>query len=189
QEAGKGEPSVGSQDIERKTWVVTFSSDVIPSSYYLYERAAKKLTHLFDSRPELAKYELAPMKPVTIKSRDGLELVSYLTLPVGGPAKDLPMVLDVHGGPWGRDDWGYNPEAQWLANRGYACLQVNFRGSTGYGKDFLNAGDKEWGRNMHNDLVDAVNWAIGQKIANPEKVAIYGGSYGGYAALVGATFT
>jgi len=107
----------------------------------------------------------------------------------GNPVKtNLPIVLNVHGGPWARDTWGYNPEAQWFANRGYACLEVNFRGSTGYGKDFLNAGNKEWGRKMHDDLVDVVSWAIAQSIADPKKVAIYG-SYGGYAALVGATFT
>ena len=103
--------------------------------------------------------------------------------------KNLPMVLQVHGGPWYRDTWGYNPVAQWFANRGYICLQVNFRGSTGYGKKFLDAADKEWGGKMHNDLVDGVNWAIKKGIADPKKVAIYGGSYGGYAALAGATFT
>jgi dipeptidyl aminopeptidase/acylaminoacyl peptidase len=137
----------------------------------------------------LAKYELAPMKPVTIKSRDGLELVCYLTLPLGVEAKKLPMVLFVHGGPWGRDVWGFNSEAQWLANRGYAVLQVNYRGSTSFGKKFLHAGDREWAGKMHDDLIDAVNWAIEEGIADPKQVAIFGGSYGGYAALVGATFT
>jgi dipeptidyl aminopeptidase/acylaminoacyl peptidase len=101
----------------------------------------------------------------------------------------LPMVLNVHGGPWARDGWGYDPEAQWLANRGYACLQVNYRGSTGYGKEFLNAGNREWAAKMHDDLVDALGWAVEAGVADPERVAIYGGSYGGYAALVGATFT
>jgi dipeptidyl aminopeptidase/acylaminoacyl peptidase len=129
------------------------------------------------------------MKPVTIRSRDGLELHSYLTVPPDGDAKNLPLVLNVHGGPWARDGWGYDPEAQWLANRGYAVLQVNFRGSVGFGKGFVNAGDREWGARMHDDLIDAVEWAVGQGIADRGRVCIYGGSYGGYAALVGAAFT
>src|SRR5262249_4855946 len=150
---------------------------------------ARNLTHLFAARPELAKYTLAPMKPVTIKSRDGLELVSYLTVPVGVEPKNLPLVLVVHGGPWARDNWGYNPYVQWLANRGYAVLQVNSRGSTGLGKKFLHAGDREWAGKMHDDLIDAVRWATHEGVADPKRVAIFGGSYGGYAALVGATFT
>ena len=130
------------------------------------------------------------MEPVVIKARDGFELVSYLTLPVGAAAKNLPLVLNVHGGPWGRDGWGYDPEAQWFANRGYATLQVNFRGSTGFGKKFLNAGNKQWGvGTMQHDLTDAVKWAIAKGIADPKKVCIYGGSYGGYATLAGLVFT
>jgi dipeptidyl aminopeptidase/acylaminoacyl peptidase len=187
--SGYGEPSITSYDRNWQTWVLSFSADLHPADYYLYDRKTKKLSHLFASRPELAKYELAPMKPVTIKSRDGLELVCYLTLPVGVEAKKLPMVLFVHGGPWGRDVWGFNSEAQWLANRGYAVLQVNYRGSTSFGKKFLHAGDREWAGKMHDDLIDAVNWATEQGIADPKQVAIFGGSYGGYAALVGATFT
>jgi dipeptidyl aminopeptidase/acylaminoacyl peptidase len=184
-----GEPSIVGYDTDRKTWVVAYSSDVLPMTYYLYDRPSKKLTKLFTANPELAKYKLAPMKPVTIESRDGLKLVSYLTLPVGVEAKKLPMVLLVHGGPWHRDSWGYDAQAQWLANRGYAVLQVNFRGSTGFGKKFLDAGNREWGRKMHDDLIDAVKWAIEEGYADPKKVAIMGGSYGGYAALVGAAFT
>ncbi|HZU01960.1 MAG TPA: S9 family peptidase, partial [Ktedonobacteraceae bacterium] len=156
---------------------------------YTYDRKSQNATFLFDNQPELNKYTLAQMNPITFTSRDGLTIHGYLTLPPNEHQTRLPMVLDVHGGPWARDAWGYNPQAQWFANRGYACLQVNFRGSTGYGKEFLNAGDKEWGRNMHNDLVDAVHWAIEQGIADPKRIAIYGGSYGGYAALTGATFT
>jgi dipeptidyl aminopeptidase/acylaminoacyl peptidase len=129
------------------------------------------------------------MEPISYKARDGLTIHGYLTYPPGKEKKNLPLVLNVHGGPWSRDGWGYDGEAQWLANRGYACLQVNFRGSTGYGKNFVNAADREWGGKMHNDLVDAVDWAVKSGIADPKKVAIYGGSYGGYAALVGATFT
>jgi dipeptidyl aminopeptidase/acylaminoacyl peptidase len=129
------------------------------------------------------------MKRVAIKSRDGLTLHSYLTLPIGVEPRGLPMVLMVHGGPWGRDSWGYNPSAQWFANRGYACLSVNLRGSTGYGKSFLNAGNRQWGKTMHNDLLDACNWAVAQGYADPKKIAIFGGSYGGYAALAGVTFT
>ncbi len=184
-----GEPRVIDSDRAYKTWVIAYASDVVPTAYYLYDRPTKKLTKLFVARPELAKYKLAPMKPVTIKSRDGLELVAYLTLPVGVKAEKLPMVLMVHGGPWARDTWGYSSNAQWLANRGYAVLQVNYRGSTGFGKKFLHAGNREWAAKMHDDLIDSVNWAVKQGIADPKRVAIMGGSYGGYAALVGVTFT
>lgn len=172
-----------------KVWLVSFTKDTGPVYYYAYDRTSKKGTFLFTHQPKLEGLTLAPMKPVVIKARDGLELVAYLTLPVGVPPKNLPLVLNVHGGPWSRDTWRYHPEAQWLANRGYACLQVNFRGSAGFGKKFLNAGNREWGAKMHDDLIDAVNWAIKQGIADPKKIAIYGGSYGGYAALVGAAFT
>src|SRR5439155_3600114 len=144
---------------------------------------------LFDNQPDLNKYTLATMGPISFTSRDGLTIHGYLTLPPGQERQLLPLVLNVHGGPQVRDTWGYHPEAQWLANRGYACLQVNFRGSTGYGKRFLNAGDREWGGKMHDDLIDAVRWAVRRGIADPARVAIYGGSYGGYAALAGAAFT
>jgi dipeptidyl aminopeptidase/acylaminoacyl peptidase/lysophospholipase L1-like esterase len=184
-----GEPSIIGRSRDLQTWVVAYTSDTQPTNFFLYERATKKLTHLFVSQPELSKYTLAEMKPVTIKSRDGLELVSYLTVPPGGTAKNLPLVLVVHGGPWARDVWGYHPTVQWLANRGYAVLQVNYRGSTGFGKKFLHAGNREWAAKMHDDLIDAVNWTVKEGIADPKRVAIYGGSYGGYAALVGATFT
>jgi dipeptidyl aminopeptidase/acylaminoacyl peptidase len=129
------------------------------------------------------------MEPFACATRDGLVIYGYITFPPDEERLDLPTVLNVHGGPWARDVWGYNPEAQWLANRGYLCIQVNYRGSTGYGKDFTNAGNKEWGAKMHDDLLDAVQWAIDRRYADPSRVAIYGGSYGGYAALVGATFT
>ena len=129
------------------------------------------------------------MRPVAFESRDGLTVHGYLSAPVGLEPKNLPMVLFVHGGPWARDSWGLNATHQWLANRGYAVLSVNYRGSTGYGKEFLNAGNREWGAKMHDDLVDAVQWVVSEGIADAKKVAIYGGSYGGYAALVGATFT
>jgi dipeptidyl aminopeptidase/acylaminoacyl peptidase len=184
-----GEAAVVSRDRADKTWVVAYSADLQPTTYYLYDRASKKLTKLFEAQPELSKCTLAPMKPMTIKARDGLELVCYLTLPVGVEPKNLPLVLSVHGGPWGRDAWGYNPNTQWLANRGYAVLSVNYRASTGFGKKFLHAGDREWAGKMHDDLIDAVNWAVKEGYADPKRVAIFGGSYGGYAALVGVTFT
>src|SRR5262245_5444204 len=185
----RGEPSVVSRTRDKKKWVVAYVSDISSANYYLYDQPSKKLTYLFTTQPALEKYKLAPMKPVTIKSRDGLELVCYLTLPVGMEPKDLPLVLNVHGGPWARDRWGFDPQAQWLANRGYAVLSVNYRGSTGFGKKFLHAGDREWAGKMHDDLIDACKWAVKQGYADEEKIAIYGGSYGGYAALVGATFT
>ena len=177
-------------------WTIAFTVDNGPVKYYLYDRAKKRASFLFTNRKSLEGLQLAYMNPVIIKSRDGLNLVSYLSLPIwtdpdksGKPNKPLPMVLLVHGGPWGRDGWGYNSLHQLLTNRGYAVLSVNFRGSTGFGKDFINAGNKQWAAKMHNDLIDAVDWAIKEKIADKEKVAIMGGSYGGYATLVGLTFT
>ncbi len=177
------------RDTDDETWLIGFTADDGPVPYYAYNKETGDAEFFFYSRPVLKDYTLASMKPVSIVTRDGLTLHGYLTLPVGIEQTNLPMVLNVHGGPWARDTWGYDPEAQWLANRGYACLQINFRGSTGYGKKFLNAGNREWGAKMHNDLLDAVNWAIEEEIADPERIAIYGGSYGGYAALVGAAFT
>lgn len=184
-----GDFFIASRDRADESWLVGFTRDEGGVSYYSYDRRAREGEHLFDDRPDLKDYDLAGMKPVSFTSRDGLTLHGYLTLPPESSEAPVPMVLNVHGGPWARDVWGYDPEAQWFANRGYACLQVNFRGSTGYGKKFLNAGNREWGAKMHDDLVDAVEWAVGEGIADAEKVAIYGGSYGGYAALVGATFT
>ena len=184
-----GDFTVINRDDQDAVWLVAFTSDDGPVRYYSWDRSAKKETFLFVHQPKLEGLRLARMQPVAIKSRDGLDLHSYLTLPVGIPAKNLPMVLFVHGGPWGRDMWGYNSYAQWFANRGYACLQVNFRASTGYGKKFLNAGNKQWGLKMHDDLIDAVDWAVKEGFADPKKVAIMGGSYGGYAALAAVTFT
>ncbi len=178
-----------SRDDADRIWVVMFIADNGPVSYYAYDRRDSTAHLLFDSRPDLRRYDLAPMEPVSFQARDGLTIHAYITFPVGARRQNLPMVLNVHGGPWVRDMWGYDAEAQWLANRGYICLQVNYRGSSGYGKEFLNAGNKEWGGKMHDDLVDAVEWAIAQGYAARDRVAIYGGSYGGYAALVGATFT
>ena len=170
-------------------WLVAFTRDEGPTAYYELDRARHEVRFLFFDRPALAGYTLAKMEPVTFTALDGLAIHGYLTRPPGESSAPFPLVLKVHGGPWARDMWGYDPEAQWLANRGYACLQVNYRGSTGYGKDFINAGDREWGGKMHQDLVDAVQWAVDEGVADQARVAIYGGSYGGYAALVGATFT
>ncbi|RJP78890.1 MAG: S9 family peptidase [Candidatus Zixiibacteriota bacterium] len=185
----RGDFQVYDRDDADRTWLVGFTVDNGSGAYYAWDHAARKATFLFHSRPELKKYTLATMEPISFTARDGLTVHGYLTLPPGKKARNLPLVLNVHGGPWHRDSWGYHGEAQWLANRGYACLQINFRGSTGYGKEFVNAGDREWGGKMHDDLVDAVQWAVKKGIADPRKIAIYGGSYGGYAALVGATFT
>ena len=186
----RGSFSLMDRDRADKLWIVVYYSDDAPVSFYLYDRETKKSSLLFVTRPELEKYTLAKCEPVVIKSRDGLDLVSYLTLPPGLEPKNLPLVLNVHGGPWARDSWGFDPEAQWFANRGYAVLQVNFRASTGFGKNFLNIGNGQWGTGkMQDDLTDAVKWAISGGYADPKKVAIYGGSYGGYATLAGLVFT
>jgi dipeptidyl aminopeptidase/acylaminoacyl peptidase len=199
--------AVASRTNDDGKWVAVVDDPVHVTTSYLYDRTNGKVTKLFDHRPELAGAPLRPMKALEIRARDGLALVSYLTLPPGSgpppksdsahgeaaangrPARPVPLVLDVHGGPWARDSYGFNPEHQWLANRGYAVLSVNYRGSTGFGKNFINAGDHEWAGKMHADLLDAVDWAVREQIAIPDKVAIYGGSYGGYAALVGLAFT
>jgi dipeptidyl aminopeptidase/acylaminoacyl peptidase len=191
-----GEISVASGTLDDKQWVVAFLMDNGPVRYYLYDRPTGQARFLFTNLKALEGLPLQKMHSRVIKARDGLDLVSYLTLPPGSdatgkgrPGAPMPLVLNVHGGPWGRDGWGLNPMHQLLANRGYAVLSVNFRGSTGFGKKFVNAGDREWAAKMHDDLIDAVDWAIKEKIAVPDKVAIMGGSYGGYATLVGLTFT
>ena len=184
-----GDFAVVSRTAADDAWLVAFTSDRGPVSWYKWDRAAKKGSLLFTAQPKLEGLPLAEMRPVVIKARDGLSLNCYLTLPVGVPARGLPLVLFVHGGPWARDTWGYNPYPQWLANRGYAVLQVNYRGSTGYGKKFLNAGNRQWGLKMHDDLIDAAKWAIAGGIADAKRIAVFGGSYGGYAALAAATMT
>ena len=170
-------------------WLVGYTSDRAPGRFYRWDRKAKQGTFLFTSQPKLEGLKLVEVKPVVIPTRDGLKMNSYLTLPVGVAPKNLPLVLFPHGGPWARDQWRFDPYAQWLANRGYAVLQPNFRGSTGYGKSFLNAGNKQWGLKMHDDLIDAVNWAVKEGYADPKKIGIMGGSYGGYCALAAITFT
>lgn len=191
-----GELQLTGRTLDDKWWTVAYLMDNGPVNFYIYDRENKKAKFLFVSNRELADLPLVKMHPEVIKARDGLELVSYLTLPkdadpknTGRPNKPLPLVLNVHGGPWARDDWGYDPEHQLLANRGYAVLAVNYRGSTGFGKEFVNAADREWAGKMHEDLIDAVNWAVEEKIAIKDKICIMGGSYGGYATLVGLTYT
>jgi dipeptidyl aminopeptidase/acylaminoacyl peptidase len=184
-----GDFSLVGRDHADRSWLVAFTVDNGPVSYYAWDRESKTATFLFVHQPALAQYQLASMEPFSFTARDGLEIHGYLTFPPSVERRSLPAVLAVHGGPWARDGWGYSPEAQFLANRGYLCVQVNFRGSTGYGKDFVNAGNKQWAAKMHDDLIDAVEHVVGQGWADRDRVAISGGSYGGYAALVGATFT
>ena len=169
-------------------FVVAAWSDRTQGVRYLYDAAAKALTKLAEIAPWLDENELAEMKPITYQARDGLTIHGYLTLPRGG-GKNLPLIVNAHGGPWARDAWGYDPEVQFLANRGYAVLQINFRGSTGYGRKFWEASFKEWGRTMQDDVTDGVKYAIAQGIADPKRIAIYGGSYGGYCTLAGLAFT
>jgi len=158
-------------------------------SYYLYERAGDKLTKLADRNPWLNENDMAAMKPVSYKSRDGLTINGYLTLPLGREPKNLPVIVNPHGGPWARDIWGFSPEVQFLANHGYAVFQMNFRGSTGYGRAFWEASFKQWGKTMQDDITDGVNWLIKEGIADPKRIAIYGASYGGYATLAGVVYT
>ncbi|HEY0477223.1 MAG TPA: S9 family peptidase [Kofleriaceae bacterium] len=191
-----GDVHVVSRTLDDHAWIALSTSDQHPGRYYLWDRNKHKATFLFASRPELENQPLVKMWPIVIESRDHQKMVSYLTLPAaadpdgdGKANQPGPMVLLVHGGPWGRDSWGYNTLHQLLANRGYAVLSVNFRGSVGFGKKFVNAGNLEWGKAMHQDLIDAVQWAIGQKVAPADQIAIMGGSYGGYATLAGLTLT
>ena len=184
-----GDPIFAGRDDADQTWLIGFTNDDGPVPYFMYDRATRSGRFLFEHQPALSAYELAPMEPFSFTARDGLEVHGYVTFPPGLGRSGLPAVLNVHGGPQVRDTWGYDAEAQWLANRGYLCVQVNYRGSTGYGKSFVAAGDREWGGKMHDDLVDAVSYVAAQGWADPSRVAIYGGSYGGYAALVGAAFT
>jgi len=192
----EGEYGISSRTDDDQTWIVWNDPLTAPTATYIYDRRAQTLTPFYVTRPELEGAPLQPMYPVEITSRDGLTLPSYLTLSAGvamdddgNPSASSPMVLLVHGGPWARDDYGFNSIHQMLANRGYAVLSVNFRGSTGFGKDFLNAANKQWGLAMHDDLIDATNWAIAQGITGKDQVAIMGGSYGGYATLAGLAFT
>jgi len=180
---------VTSMNRDENVMIVRTISDRSLGSYYLYESAGDRLTKLADRNPWLAENQLAPMKPISYKSRDGLTINGYLTLPLGVAPKNLPVVVNPHGGPWARDEWGFNPEVQFLANRGYAVLQMNFRGSTGYGRKFYESSFKQWGRAMQDDVSDGVKWLIAQGIADSSRVAIYGGSYGGYATLAGLTFS
>lgn len=173
---------------ETKAIVVTYS-DRCRGTYYYYDVIKNKLTDLGKISPWLNEDHMAEMKPIEYRSRDGLTIHGYLTLPKGSDGKNLPVVVNPHGGPWARDSWEYKSEVQFLANRGFAVFQMNFRGSTGYGRDFWEISFKEWGKSMQDDITDGVNWLIDEAIADPERIAIYGASYGGYATLAGLTFT
>jgi dipeptidyl aminopeptidase/acylaminoacyl peptidase len=181
-----GDFEVISRDQEDANWIVCYESDVQPIAFFLYRRSTRTAEFLFHHQPGLLDYALSPVRPISLRARDGLKLSGYLTMPVEFTGKPAPLVVKVHGGPWVRDTWGFDPEVQWLANRGFACLQINFRGSTGYGKGFVNAGRGEWGGKMVDDLVDGVRWAMAAGFADPQRIAIYGVSYGGYTALVAA---
>lgn len=191
-----GELEIMSRTTEDTFWIAVFLVDDGPAKYYLYDRKAKRADYLYSSKDSLVGLPLVPMHSVVVKARDGLELVCYYSLPkesdpegTGIPTSPVPFVLDVHGGPWARDTWGYDGAHQWLANRGYGVMNVNFRGSTGLGKAHANAGIGQWGAKMHDDLLDALQWAVSKKIADASKVAIIGGSYGGYAVLNALTKT
>jgi len=170
-------------------YIIAAYNDRTQGKRYFYDRATGKLTFLAEVTPWLKEGDLAEMKPVSYTSRDGLTINGYLTLPRGRAPRNLPVVVNPHGGPWDRDAWSFNPEVQFLANRGYAVFQPNYRGSTGYGRKFWEAGFKQWGRAMQDDITDGVQWLVKEGIADPKRIAIYGGSYGGYSTLAGVTYT
>lgn len=184
-----GDLSMQSRDGNDSIWLIKVDKDNWPVEYRMVNRFTHEIMPLFVERPALDKYLLAGISSITYPARDGRTIHGYIAFPHGLAPDSLPLVVLVHGGPWERDEWGFNPIVQWLANRGYVILQANFRGSSGYGKDFLNAGDREWGGKMQDDISDGVAWAVNEGIADPGRVAIFGGSYGGYAALAGAAFT
>jgi dipeptidyl aminopeptidase/acylaminoacyl peptidase len=177
-----------SNKAEDKFMIRTYSDRSL-GAYYFYDLTTDTLEKMVEVSPWLKEEDMAPMKPVTFTSRDGLTIHGYLSLPPGHAEKPVPAIINPHGGPWVRDSWGYNPEVQLLASRGYAVFQINYRGSTGYGRDFWAKGFKEWGKKMQDDLTDGVHWLIEQGIADAKRIAIYGASYGGYATLAGITFT
>ncbi|MBA3544440.1 MAG: S9 family peptidase [Chthoniobacterales bacterium] len=183
------EVEVVANDKAEEKFIVVASNDRSPGTRNLYDARTGALTKLVEVSPWLKEDQMAPMKPIEYKSRDGLTIHGYLTLPLGREAKNLPVVINPHGGPWFRDTWGFNPEVQFLANHGYAVLQMNFRGSTGYGRKFWEASFKQWGQSMQDDITDGVQWLTKEGIAEPKRIAIYGGSYGGYATLAGVAFT
>ena len=192
----RGEVRSISRSLDDRTWIVAYDRADGPQAYYRYDRESGSLDYLFSNRPDLERAALAPMHSAIVRSRDQLDIVSYYSLPVGStkdgadrPTEPLPAVLYVHGGPWARDSWGYDPVHQLMTNRGYAVISVNYRGSMGFGKAFVNAANGEWAGRMHDDLIDVVDWAVGQGIADRDRIAIMGGSYGGFATLVGLTFT
>jgi dipeptidyl aminopeptidase/acylaminoacyl peptidase len=184
QREARGFPHVISRDLADRKWIVAVTRSDAPRVYYTYDRQTHALTRMYSDNAALETMPLVPKQAVTIRARDGLEMVSYLTLPPGGKGRRLPLVLDIHGGPWWRDTGGFDPEVQLLANRGYAVLQVNYRGSIGFGTRFLNASTHQWGRGTQEDLYDAVKWAIDKGIADPARIAAYGWSGGGYATLL-----
>ncbi|MEM1089342.1 MAG: S9 family peptidase [Pseudomonadota bacterium] len=181
--------SLTSANKDEDLFVVSASSDKDPGSYYLYDRKSQKLEFLAEPRSWIEPEDMAPMKAITYTTRDGMTIHGYLTLPTNGETENLPLIVNPHGGPWARDFWGFNSEHQFLANRGYAVLQMNFRGSTGYGRKHLESSYRQWGRTMQDDITDAVNWAVDEGIANSDRICIYGGSYGGYATMAGVTTT
>jgi dipeptidyl aminopeptidase/acylaminoacyl peptidase len=180
---------ISSMDNDETIGVVVSTSSTQPATYYLYDFEERKLSYLADSRPWIKADEMAEMVPYEITARDGMQLHGYLTLPANGTDKNVPVVVNPHGGPWARDNWGYNPEIQFLANRGYAVLQVNFRGSTGFGMNHLLSSNRQWGQAMQNDITDAVQWLVDEGIGDKNRICIYGGSYGGYATMAGLTYT